>query len=198
MMNCSNTVAKKDNLVSESKVARIGRIYNSEGGPLIGWLFDEARLRNQNLKEMSKELGVTFGYINQMRNGQRHAQNMSQKMTKACADYLGIPPIVVMLLSGAISMRDFVLKHESEEQLIDRTIRKIQNDPQVRQSVPERLLDLPLDAKKAMVAMYGEVAGFDIFNVRRLPTILNGLQRAAIAHDENEFIAAENLISSER
>ncbi len=88
MMNSSNTVAKKDNLVSDSRVARIGRIYNSEGGPLIGWLFDEARLRNQNLKEMSKELGVTFGYINQMRKGQRHAQNMSQKMTRACqSDY---------------------------------------------------------------------------------------------------------------
>lgn len=195
MMNSSNTMVKRDSSISESKVGRIGRIYNSEGGPLIGWLFDEARLRNQNLKEMSQELGVTFGYINQIRSGQRHAQNMSQKMTKACADYLGVPPIVVMLLSGAISMKHFVLRHESEEQLIDRTIRKIQNDPQVRQSVPERLLDLPLNAKKAMVAMYGEVAGFDIFNVGRLPTILNGLQRAAIAHDENEFIAGGNLIS---
>ncbi|MFC0351317.1 hypothetical protein [Undibacterium danionis] len=197
MMNTADTAAKSDSLISESKVGRIGRIYNSEGGPLIGWLFDEARLRNQNLREMSQELGVTFGYINQMRNGQRYAHNMSQRMTKACADYLGVPPIVVMLLSGAISMKHFLLRHESEEQLIDRTIRKIQNDPQVRQSVPERLLDLPLDAKKAMVAMYGEVAGFDIFNVRRLPTILDGLQRAAISHDENEFIAAENLISSE-
>jgi len=89
-MNSSNTMAKRDSFISESKVGRIGRIYNSEGGPLIGWLFDEARLRNQNLREMSQELGVTFGYINQMRNGQRHAHNMSQKMTKACADYLGV------------------------------------------------------------------------------------------------------------
>lgn len=188
-----SAAAEKNQVTQEAPESRIRRLYAAQGGPLIGWLYDEARIRNQDLKQMSKELNVTFGYINQLRTGHRSTVSLSQKMTNSCARYLGVPPIVVKLLAGVISMSDFLFANETEEQLVERAIRKVQSDPQIRKSVPENLSELPMDAKKAIVAMYGEVSGHDLFNVRRLPALLNGLQRAAVIHDENEYIAINDL-----
>ena len=53
---------------SETPKERVERLYAVDGGPLLGWLMDEAQLRGQLLNEMASALGVTYGYINQLRS----------------------------------------------------------------------------------------------------------------------------------
>ena len=177
---------------SESNADRVERLYQSPGGPLMGWVFDEARTRGHDVKELAQALGVTYGYINQLRNGVRSTEDISQAFAEACARYLGgIPTVVVKLLAGNIRLSDFLYRQETEEEAIDRSLRQMLEDPKMRAVLPAaaELASWTLEAKRAIVLMYSEVSCSDFFNTRELPNILFWLQRAAVAHDENEFAA---------
>ena len=176
-------------LSDETKSQRVERIYRTPGGPVIGWLLDEARRRNSTLNDMAAELGVTYGYINQLRTGFRSTENLSQALCSSIARYLGTCTVVIKLLANQIKMSDFSFRAESEEAMVDRAMRALQDDPKIRHVLPCDLHLLPFEAKKALVLMYSEVSSDDSFGTRQLPNILFWLQRAAVAHDENEYAA---------
>ena len=173
----------------ESKQERVERLYKSPGGPLMGLLLDEACKRDEMVVVLTSKLGVTYGYINQLRNGIRKVENISQEFSEACARYLNFPTIVVKLLAGSIRLTDFLHRQETEEAAVDRAIRQIQDDPKIRQAMPADLKSLPFEAKKAIALMYSEVSSNDIFGTFELPNILFWLQRAAVTHDKNEYFA---------
>ena len=173
----------------ESKTERVDRLYMSPGGPVIGWLLDEAYKRGETLGAMAGKIGVTYGYINQLRTGIRKTEHLSQDVCEGIARYLGTCTVVVKLLAGRIVLRDFLWPNESEEVAVERAYRNMRDDPKIRQVIPHDLGPLSLEAKKALVLIYGESSTQDPFHTRELPNILFWLQRAATAHDENEFAA---------
>lgn len=174
----------------ESAGERVARLYAGEGGPLVQWLLDEARRRQIGLCDMAKEVGVTYGYIAQLRAGIRQSSQISRDFARACAAFLGVRPIVVMLVSGAIDMSDFALRAETEEEVTERALRRMQDDPHLRASVPVDLAQVNLEGKKALALLYADTSGQDVFGVRQLPDVVRWLQRAAMEHDENVFAAA--------
>nr|WP_315232416.1 hypothetical protein [uncultured Albidiferax sp.] len=172
----------------ESKSERVTRLYQTPGGPLIGWLFDECRRRQSQLGDMAKELGVTYGYINQLRNGIRSTEDVGQAFCEAAAVYLGTPPIVVKLLANQVKLRDFSPRVETEEESIDRAIRQMMDDPKIRQAGFD-MQSLDFHSKRMLVLMYGEVTSSDIFGTSELPNILYWLHRSVEIHDAHEFEA---------
>ena len=174
---------------NESKAERVDRIYRESGGPLMGWLFDECRIRGSELQDLARELNVTTGYLSQLRNGIKKTQDLSHEMCVACARYLHVPAIAVKVVAGVIRMRDFLHPSESEEHAVERAIRHIMGDPQIKKAVPANLAALPFEAKKAIALMYVEVSSQDIFHLQNLPSIVHWLQRAAVGHDESEYAA---------
>src|ERR1035437_244890 len=58
----------------ESDFDRVVRLYKSPGGVLIGSLEDDANKRGHDFKELTEALGVTMGYILQLRSGIRRVQ----------------------------------------------------------------------------------------------------------------------------
>jgi hypothetical protein len=174
----------------ETPEQRVQRLYRSQGGPLIGWLFDEARRRGMELQEMAQELGVTYGYIHQLRTGVRKTKNVSHDFASSCGRFLGgVPTVVILLICGFLTMSDFATRAESEEEALDRALRLMQDDPHIRAAVPVDLNQLCTEGKRAVVLLYGEVAGRDVFQARQLPEVLRWLQRAALMHEENEYEA---------
>lgn len=176
---------------SETPKEHIERLYAEDGGPLLGWLIDEAQLRGQLLNEMAAALGVTYGYINQLRNGIRKVSHISNEFARSCANYLGVPTVVVKLVSGSISLSDFAWPAVDEDMVVERAFQRMLSDPNVRPSLPRNAHKLPIPAKRAMVMMYADITGVDIFGVRQLPDIVHWLQRAAIVHDGHEGQAME-------
>ncbi len=175
----------------ETPKERVERLYAEDGGPLLGWLMDEAHLRGQLLNEMAAALGVTYGYINQLRNGIRKVSHISNEFARSCANYLGVPTVVVKLVSGSISLSDFAWPAVDEDMVVERAFQRMLSDPNVRPSLPRNAHKLPVPAKRAMVMMYADITGVDIFGARQLPDIVHWLQRAAIVHDGHEGQAME-------
>jgi hypothetical protein len=171
----------------ETREERARRLYAAKGGPLVGWLLDEARRRRQNFKAMSRELGVTYGYIHQLATGLRSTAHISQEFADLCGRYLGVPTVVVKLIAGDIRMSDFAFRQEDEEAEVDRALRQVQDDPQVRQAIPQDLLALPLAAKKAVLLMHSRATGHPMLGLRELPLTVRWLQRAAVVHNEAEI-----------
>lgn len=165
---------------------RVARLYAHPGGPLIGWLLDECSRRGQLHREMARELGVTCGYINLLRSGLRKTEHISREFAVSCARYLGVPPVVVMIVSGRISMSDFVSPAQPEYVVYKRAFEAMRADPMVRGVLPMDLDGLSLDAKKALVLLYSNSLGHDVLGLRELPETVRWLQRAAVIHDESE------------
>lgn len=175
----------------ETAEERVVRLYKADGGPLVGWLLDEAKSRGQTCSQMAREIGVSCTYIAQLRNGHQSSGDIKQETAERCGKYLGVPPVVVKLVAGNIRFSDFVCAYETEEEMLDRVMRKVQDDPQLRYLLPPNLSQLALPAKKALALMYAETAGHEIFGHRELPTIVRYLQRATMFHDANEGKALE-------
>ncbi|UUZ77397.1 hypothetical protein LP414_09325 [Polaromonas sp. P1(28)-13] len=100
------------------------------------------------MNEMATELGVTYGYINQLRTGFRSTENLSQALCDAIARYLGTCTVVVKLLANQIKLSDFLFRAETEEAAVDRAMRVLQDDPKIRQALPCDLHLLPFEAKR--------------------------------------------------
>lgn len=170
---------------------RVRRLYNAAGGALMGWIFDEARGRGHQQLELSRFLGVTVGYLQQLRNGQRKSCNISPDFAAACARYLQVPTIVVKLVSGQIRMSDFAWPNVSEEELVERAFQRLRSDPVVMAALPRRLETLSFEARRALVLLYSEVSCQDFFSLRELPETVRWLQRAVVVHDESEAEALD-------
>jgi hypothetical protein len=177
----------------ESPKERVERIYRQAGGPLLGWLGDEAHKRGQTTKEMAETLGVTYGYFLQLCNGIRSTESAPQEFYVACSRYLGVPAVVCKLLAGNIRMSDFLFRAESEDDEVDRAFRKMMEDPTARSLLPSDTTAFSTEAKRAIVLMYTESAGQDILGVRQLPDIVHWLQRAAVQFDEASYQAWADL-----
>jgi len=182
---------------AETAEERVRRLYATQGGPLLSWLFDEARRRGQDLNHMARELGVTYGYVNQLRNGLRSAANVSPKFSGAAARYLGVPEVVVMIVCGRLGIASFIQPQLSEEPAVDRAICKMMDNARVKTVMPVDIAQLPLEARKAMVALYCETAGVDLFGLQTLPRAVQFLQHAAMQHELNVFEARRGVVGAQ-
>lgn len=174
----------------ETTQQRVERLYDSDGGPLIAWLIDEARARGLGMNDMAKALNVTYGYITQLRNGVRQQSCIGQEFAEACARFLGVPTIVVKLLSGRIRISDFAWSNEGEQAVIERAYRFMKTDPVARQHLPKDDCSMTYEAMRSLVMLYGETTGVDVLSLRQLSWVLQYLQRPAMIHNDNEVEAA--------
>ena len=105
----------------ETTSERWKRLYKAPGGPLMGWLLNEAATRGMDLPELACELQVTTGYLLQLRNGVRESQNISHDFGAACAVFLGVPTVVVLIVAGHLKLVDFVCATEFDR-WVERTV----------------------------------------------------------------------------
>jgi len=114
------------------------------GGLLLAALIRCANERRQQLNDMARELGVTYGYINQLRNGVRQISQISDDFALACARYLGVPRLSVLMLSGRISPEDAFESKEVVVEEIPRAMKYLVDDPEWGPLVPPELRE-PVD-----------------------------------------------------
>ena len=76
------------------------------GGLLLAALITCANERRLQLNDMASELGVTYGYINQLRNGIRKVSQVSDEFALACSYFLGIPRLTILMLAGRLNPED--------------------------------------------------------------------------------------------
>lgn len=76
----------------ETTSQRWKRLYRQPGGPLMGWLQDEAVKQGMDFAGLARELKVSTGYLAQLRSGIR--EHVSYEFAAAAAVFLGVPTVV--------------------------------------------------------------------------------------------------------
>ena len=174
----------------EAPAARMSRLYRHPGGPLVAWLFDDARLRLHNETMLAHQLGVSIEELKLLEHGQAPERLGDRGLLAKVARYLGIPPITARLLTGDITIRDFATPAESEEVVIEREFARFCANPQLRALIPEACDEPSLDFKRFLLDIHATHRELDWPHLPRLPEILKWLQRAAVAYNANEVSAA--------
>jgi transcriptional regulator with XRE-family HTH domain len=162
------------------------------GSTLLAWLLKTANARGHKLHELAAQLGVTYGYIAQLRSGQRKTIHISQQFVETCAKYLQVPSIAIKVASGQIAARDFVFPADDFERRLDSALEHIQSDPLLGSWMPARVRQLDVDVKAFLVLCYQEATGLDLIAEHRaLPQIIGDLQLAAVFEEERQAAADE-------
>lgn len=149
---------------------------------LIDWLYCTAAARGQTKAEMASHLGVTFGYIRQLATGVRLVEQVSGEFCRACAEYLDIPPVAVMLAAGRITLSDFLMPEVERAPGWQLTagLERIAADPLVGCLMPPEVWDAPDSVKQLLVALYEDATKQELMPTRQLPVLFRGLQDAAV------------------
>lgn len=155
---------------------------------LLQALYRKAERRGHNKAVLARELGVTYGYLNQLVTGLRQVENVSAHFVRSCAKYLEIPAVAVMLLAGKISLLDFAVPEAARspvQQLVE-GLQRIADDPVVGYLVPSEVWDAPDSVKALLIALYEDATQQELFPPKRLPAMLQSLQDAALVLAERE------------
>lgn len=171
------------------------------GGTLMGWLLHEASQKGQNFSQMSVELGVTPGYVTQLRNGHRQVHHISQEFAESCARYLGVPPIVVKVAAGKVRALDFVMPDNGEVKFLENGLRRIQVDPGLSGYLPPEAFSAHPKVQHFILTLYQEASGCQIYPASGLPAMMQYLKAAVNVQSEREeaiedFLTAANGVGT--
>lgn len=147
------------------------------GAALLVWLIKVAIQRGQKMHELSSALGVTYGYLVQLKKGIRCTSRVSEEVIRAAARYLGAPAITVRLAAGQVTLADFALPGDRFSQRVDNGLDFISNDPAYCFLLPAGVEALPMDVKASIVSLYEDATGTQLLSdTSPLPAALKQLR----------------------
>jgi transcriptional regulator with XRE-family HTH domain len=129
------------------------------GGLLLAALIQAANERRQQLNDMARDLGVTYGYINQLRNGIRSVNQVSDDFALACATYLEVPRITVLMLAGRITPADAFEDRNMMAAELARAMKFICDDPKWGPLMTMELRNATPESSYAIIRMYEAATG---------------------------------------
>lgn len=176
-------VLAKTELENQPKAVRRSR---RRGGtreaipPLCAWLNERAREYGDTNTETAAALGVTPGYIHQLSNGHRRLSGISEKFVRGCAQYLGVPPIVIKLAAGCITLEDWGLVESDGSSGLSRAMRRLHAHPRLKMISAADTAQLSEKMQRRLVSAFGESLGVNFFESRDIPSFLDALRVPAL------------------
>ncbi len=153
---------------------------------LIAWLTQTANERGLQMQELATELGVTYGYIAQLRNGHRETRHISDEFADACAKFLRVPRMAVLLASGRVRADDFYESPETLPALLDNALHYIQKDPDWGPFLPPEVFATTLAIKQFVVMAYEEATERSLvptrFDLQSMLDSIGELQEDSLTH----------------
>lgn len=95
--------------------------------------------RCHRLNDLAADLGVTYGYISQLRTGLRRTEHIGHEFATSCARYLGVPAVLVKLWAGCIRADDFVWSGKPVAEAIESDFEMMASDPMIIGLLPDEL-----------------------------------------------------------
>lgn len=129
------------------------------GGILLAMLTARANERGQLLGIMADELNCTYGYISQLRSGSRKVQNISDEFATACAQYLGVPRLTVLLAAGRVRPEDIYENPHEAMNTVPRAVQFMQGDARFGPMMPNEIFDASPQMQFFIVQLYEAATG---------------------------------------
>lgn len=176
-----------------------GKIDNDElvrpGGALLAMLSGRARQLGQTRGELAKSLGVTYGYIAQLASGHRKPEQISEEFAGACARYLGVPKVTVLMAAGVLTEQDFFEQPDEIAAALPRIISVIREDREFAPIFPPELIkDVSPQLQFFVVRLFEKARGVKLIpgehsidsitaSLKKIENLRKELRKAAQTHD---------------
>lgn len=129
------------------------------GGLLMAALLGCAEERQHTHDQVARYLGVQYSYLNQLRNGLRKVSSVSRDFSQACAQYLGVSRLQVLMMAGQISPEDVLQPGVAYRTDLERAMQYICEDLEWRHLITPELRGAGLDSQFAVVRLYEVATG---------------------------------------
>lgn len=140
------------------------------GGLLMAMLFGRAQQLGQTGQEMALELGVTYGFIGQLRSGVRQTCNVDDRHLLRMAEYLGVPKVVVLLAAGKLNVDDFFEDDSCfSDGILNAALQIMAQDPVCGIPLPADAYKASYELKVYLITLYEATTGRRILRTRWLP-----------------------------
>lgn len=165
------------------KDGRLGQ-RTKRGNALLDALVHTARQEGIPLTQLAGILGVTYGYVAQLRTGFRKTERLSERFVQACAIYLKVPALTVKALAGIITARDFLSADELQASALAAGIRRLQQDVLLGGFFPASLWEADPELQAFVLLMFQEATGLSEFAYQRVPAFIETARAAAVLSAE--------------
>ncbi len=177
----------------------------TEGGILLAMLISRANELGHTLKEMSEELGVTYGYIAQLRSGRRLIENVSDAFADRSALYLNVPRLTVLMAAGRVRADDIFKAAPNLFMEVPAAMAFIQRDPEYGPWMPASFLSMTPREQLFLVRLYEKASGRRLLSIERIDEHAVAVAMAELEeyraflreHAEHSARAAEEAESEE-
>ena len=124
------------------------------GGILLAMLVSRANELGDSLGDLAKALNVTYGYIAQLRNGFRKPENISDSFATACAAYLGVPRLAVLLAAGRVRPLDVYEDPHEVMASLPHALKFMQSDGRFAGLMPPEVFEVSSELQLFIVTLY--------------------------------------------
>jgi hypothetical protein len=129
------------------------------GGLLLAALIQCANSRGLSILDLAANLGVTYGYINQLRNGLRCVVQVSDEFTQACASFLQVPRLTVLMLAGKVTPADLVSPGSIAEREIASALQYLSANFEFGHLVTEEQRQSSFESKYLLIKLFEKATG---------------------------------------
>lgn len=170
------------------------------GGTLLAALITCANERRLQMNTMAEELGVTYGYVNQLRNGIRTVAQISDSFALECAIFLGIPRLTVLAMAGRITKEDAYEDRQMLATEIQRAMAYIAADPKWAPYLTVGLKSMDSESLFMLVTLYEKAEDKVLLpkavNLASLMEELSKLEAVKAQRNATKLAYASNKVES--
>lgn len=129
------------------------------GGILLAALVQCANSRGIQILDLGARLGVTYGYINQLRNGIRCVAQIGDEFAQSCANFLQVPRLTVLILAGKVTPADLVSPGSIAERELATALQFLTANQEFGHLVTQELRDSSFDSKYLLIKLFEKATG---------------------------------------
>ncbi len=127
---------------------------------LIHWLNQRAIEKEMSKGELSKFLGVSSSYLNQLQSSEKQIKNIGDDFINKCVEFLQASRLSVLISAEKITQQDFYgLSEKDYEEEIEAAIQYILKDKNIGAIVPSKILNSDFEVKECIVKMFEQLTG---------------------------------------
>lgn len=159
-------------MTSKSQITKISGCLSDEGSArpgseLLSMLLRHANTLGDTVSEMERQLNVKSYYFARLRSGNSSTTKITGRFAEACALYLGVPRLMVLIAAGQVKPQDCDDDPFEVISALPRAITYIQNHPKYGPLMPIGLIGESLRLKYLIVLLFENAT-----NMRLLPSRL--------------------------
>lgn len=155
--------------------------------PLLRALVAQATKRGDTLAMLAKALGVTYERLAQWRRNESAIRNAHASVHEKAAQYLGIPSVLVLVMSGGIGLNSFVWPSTGLfTDRVARELERLRQNPFLGPFVPSELATATPAVQLFVAFLFHELGG-EAAQIQQGSRWLTALQLASSGNIEAQL-----------